>query len=163
MKQLNKLHLLLVLVFTAFLLTACEDDDDDDDTPRTSNQSAVIKAEVTTNLQQGNWRISKFIDSGQDQTNDFNGFDFDFQSNGTVTANNGVNTYNGNWSITDDGSNDDDDPQDDLDFNLSFNQPQLFTELNDDWDFISQSATQIALIDVSGGNGGTDSLTFIKN
>ena len=35
-----------------------------------------------------------------------------------------------------------------------------FEELNDDWDVVSQSATKIELIDVSGGNGGTDYLTF---
>ena len=29
-----------------------------------------------------------------------------------------------------------------------------FEDLNDDWDFISQSSTKIELIDVSGGNGG---------
>jgi len=38
-----------------------------------------------------------------------------------------------------------------------------FEDLNDDWDFISQSATKVELIDVSGGNGGTDYLTFEKN
>ena len=44
------------------------------------------------------------------------------------------------------------------------NPPLLpFEDLNDDWDFISQSSTKIELIDVSGGNGGTDYLTFEKN
>jgi hypothetical protein len=161
MKQLRKLHLLLVLIFTAFLLTACEEDDDDDDTPRTSNQSAVIKAEVTANLQNGNWRVFKMIDSGQNETQDFNGYIFTFQSNGVVSAVKNNTTYNGNWNITDSDSNDD--SQDDLDFNLNFSQPPSFSDLNDDWDFISQSASKIELIDISGGNGGVDSLTFVKN
>jgi hypothetical protein len=52
---------------------------------------------------------------------------------------------------------------DDLDFNISFASPPDFEELSDDWDFISQSSSKIELIDVSGGNGGTDYLTFEKN
>jgi hypothetical protein len=35
-------------------------------------------------------------------------------------------------------------------------------DLSDDWDILSYSATKIELIDVSGGNGGTDYLTFEK-
>jgi hypothetical protein len=35
-----------------------------------------------------------------------------------------------------------------------------FEDLVDDWDFISVSNTKIELIDISGGNGGTDYLTF---
>jgi hypothetical protein len=38
-----------------------------------------------------------------------------------------------------------------------------FEDLNDDWDFISQSANKIELLDVSGGSGETDYLTFEKN
>jgi putative transposase len=38
-----------------------------------------------------------------------------------------------------------------------------FDDLSDDWDIVSIDATTINLIDVSGGNGGTDRLTFKKN
>jgi hypothetical protein len=38
-----------------------------------------------------------------------------------------------------------------------------FEDLNDDWDIISHSPTKIELKDVSGGNGGTDYLTFENN
>jgi len=50
-----------------------------------------------------------------------------------------------------------------MDFNLNFNVTNNFQDLNDDWDFISQSETKIELIDISGGGGGTDYLTFVKN
>ena len=36
-------------------------------------------------------------------------------------------------------------------------------ELNSDWHIIEQNSNTIKLEDVSGGNGGTDYLTFIKN
>jgi hypothetical protein len=53
-----------------------------------------------------------------------------------------------------------DDSSDDLDFNIFFNVANDFEDLNDDWDIISQSSSKIELIDISGGNGGTDYLTF---
>jgi len=51
----------------------------------------------------------------------------------------------------------------DLDFNIFFASPPDFEDLSDDWDFISHTSTKIELIDMSGGNGGTDYLTFEKN
>jgi hypothetical protein len=74
-----------------------------------------------------------------------------------LNVNNGTNNYNGTWSITVSISNDD--SLGDLDFNINFS----LTNLNDDWDFVSKSSTIIKLIDVSGGSGGTDYLTFEKN
>lgn len=45
-----------------------------------------------------------------------------------------------------------------------FSSPTVFAdELTDDWDIISYTDTKIQLVDVSGGNGGTDYLTFEKN
>lgn len=51
----------------------------------------------------------------------------------------------------------------DIDFNIYFNLSNEFEDLNDDWDLISRSDSKIELFDVSGGNGGTDYLTFEKN
>ena len=140
-------------LFLALLVVACNDDDDDD--------IITIQDDIESNVETGTWRISKFIDSGDDETNDFAGYVFTFESNGVLNATNGVNSYDGTWSITDSNSNDD--SQDDLDFNINFNLMNEFEDLNDDWDIISQSSTKIELIDVSGGNGGTDLLTFVKN
>jgi hypothetical protein len=50
-----------------------------------------------------------------------------------------------------------------LDFNITFSAPANFVDLTDDWDIVSYSNTTISLIDVSGGNGGTDTLVFTKN
>lgn len=120
-----------------------------------------IKDQVLSNIQNGTWRITKFIDSGNDETNHFTGYNFKFNDNGVLNANNGTNNYDGIWSISDSNSNDD--TPDDLHFNIYFNLTNDFEDLNDDWDFISQSKTKIELFDVSGGNGGTDYLTFEKN
>ncbi len=120
-------------------------------------------AEVKTNVQAGTWSITKFMEDDIDETDHFTGFNFTFETNGTLSATDGTDTFEGTWSITDSDSSDDDSSDDDLDFNINFNLTNDFEDLNDDWDFVSRSATKIELIDISGGDGGTDLLTFEKN
>lgn len=146
MKRCYAFYLVLMVLF---LSPACKKKQD------------KVKNQIESNVKSGSWKITKFIDSGNDETSNFNGYLFVFGDNGQVSASNGSNSYSGSWSITDSNSNDD--STDDLDFNLNFNTSNGFEDLNDDWDFISQSATKIELIDVSGGGGGTDYLTFEKN
>ena len=121
------------------------------------NSVKSVESAVTS----GSWKITKFVDSGTDETNNFTGYNFEFNDSDVLSATNGTNIFTGSWSITD--SNSDDDSQDDLDFNISFALSNDFQDLSDDWDFVSHSSTKIELIDVSGGNGGTDYLTFEKN
>ena len=139
--------------------TTCSSDDDDG-SPNDNSQHIV---EIESTAQSGTWRITNFNDSGQDETSDFNGYDFSFNNDGSLVATNGSNTMTGTWSVTDDSSSSSDD--DDIDFNIFFSVPDSndFEDLNDDWDVVSTSATRIELIDISGGNGGTDRLTFEKN
>lgn len=138
-------------MFSLLLVMSCSQDDDN-----TNAQN-----EIQSNVQSGTWQISKFVDSGKDETDHFLGYNFTFRSSGVLNANNGTNNYDGTWSITDSNSNDN--SQDDLDFNINFNLTNDFEDLNEDWDFISQSSTKIELVDISGGNGGTDYLTFERN
>lgn len=142
---------MILVVFSSFM--SCSNDDD--------NSSINIQNQVQNNVQSGTWRITKFEDSGKDETNHFAGYNFTFISTSVLNANNGITNYDGTWSLT--YSNSDDDSVDDLDFNINFNLTNDFEDLNDDWDFISQTATKIELIDISGGNGETDYLTFEKN
>jgi hypothetical protein len=131
---------------------------DDNDTTNTADPTPVINT-----VNQGTWRITLYEDNGVNETNNYANYIFTFNSNGVLTAVN-TNTYNGTWSVT--ASNSNDDSQDDLDFNIAFlaPAPSAFTDdLTDDWDIISYTANKIQLIDVSGGNGGTDYLTFEKN
>ena len=152
MRTIKSGNLLLAGLLILFIAIACKKDDDN---------SSSNPNEVQSNIQSGTWRITKFVDSGTDETDHFSGYDFTFNSNGIISASNGNNNYEGTWSITD--SNSGDDSQNDLDFNINFNLTNDFEDLNDDWNFISQSPVKIELIDISGGNGGTDYLTFEKN
>ena len=143
-----KIFLILFIGLLSFL--ACDKEVDP--------QLKSIQNQVQTNVQVGTWRITKFIDSGTNETNHFSGYNFTFSSSEVLNANNSINNYDGTWSITKSTSSSN--SQDDLDFNISFNLTNDFDDLNDDWDFISQSSNKIELIDISGGNGGTDYLTF---
>ncbi len=150
-KKLKQGLLLGILVLTVL---SCSEDNNDPAPQETQQQQ--IQNEATS----ASWTISNFVDSGTDETNDFAGFVFDFQTNGDLVASNNSVTYTGTWSITDSNSNDD--SIDDLHFNIFFNLTNEFEDLNDDWDIISYNNSSIILQDVSGGNGGIDDLTFTK-
>ena len=149
MRHLKLFPILLISMTALFSLNSCT----------TDNPANLTPTVVQNNVQAGAWRITSFIDSGKDETNHFTGYSFTFDSNGTITSTNSSVTYSGTWSITDNNSNDDS-PNSDVDFNIFFNLTNNFEDLSEDWNIVSQSSTRIELIHVSGGNGGTDTLTF---
>lgn len=150
------------LLTAGFLLSLNSCTSDDSPSTVSANPQPVINTATS-----GEWVVTYYFDD-TDETAHFNGYTFTFSANNVITATNGTNTYTGSWSVTNDHSGGDDDSghhddSNDLDFNISFSSPANFAELTDDWDIISYSANKIQLIDVSGGNGGTDYLTFEKN
>lgn len=163
MKNLIKNSMLALMVSIG--LMACSKDEST--TQNTDNGTSADR--VITTAQSGSWRITYFFDTDTEETDNFAGYVFNFNTDGTLVATKGTTTVNGTWSVIDDSSNsssdDDGNSTDDDDFNILFNVPVSsdFDDLNDDWDIISVTANKIELIDVSGGNGGTDLLTFEKN
>ena len=148
----------IILAFFIYTGLAMSCDKDDDNT-----QQLETTAQQTQNTaQSGSWKITYFFDSDQNDTNHFNGFTFTFNENGSLVGVNGSTTITGTWSVTDSNSSDDDGGSSDVDFNIFFASPPDFEELSDDWDIISVTNSKIELTDVSGGNGGTDFLTFEK-
>lgn len=156
MKKLKFISFLAV-IFMLNVASTCSNDDDNSIAP------SQDPSQVITIASQGSWRVTHFNDSGTDETAHFNGYNFTFAPNGTLTAANLINSYNGSWSVANDDSNDDSPSNSNLDFNIIFNSPADFAELTEDWDIISINAAEIKLIHVSGGNGGTDYLIFAKN
>jgi hypothetical protein len=142
------------LLCSFILIVSCSGDD---------NASSANPTPVINTVKQGTWRVTYYFDTDTNETNDFTGYNFTFGSSNAVTASNGTNIYTGTWSVTADNGTDDDNPNNDLDFNLAFTTPANFADLTDDWDVVSRTDTKIELIDISGGNGGTDYLTFEKN
>ncbi|WP_265200863.1 hypothetical protein [Aureitalea sp. L0-47] len=150
----------VLALFVSLMLVGCSDDDSND--TNTNNNSNLV-AEANQVAQSGSWRISYFWDSNKDETSNFTGYVFNFNSDGTLVATRNNDTVNGTWSVTDSSSSSSS-SSNDVDFNIFFNVPQSsdFEDLNDDWDIVSVTNTMIELTDVSGGNGDTDFLTFVK-
>ena len=130
----------------------------------TSCNKSKTQNNIQDDIQQGTWVVSSYIDNGNDETMDFTSFRFTFNQDGSLQVmdllSSSTNQFTGQWSITDSNSNDD--SIEDLDFNVTFNVGNKLDDLTDDWDIVSQSGTEIKLVDVSGGNGGTDYVTFTK-
>lgn len=143
-----KAKVLLLVIGIAATMLSCKKED--------VKQKENIESEISS----GSWKISYFNDSGTNETANFTGFTFSFNSDGKLVATNGTTTYTGTWSVTDSNSNDD--SPNDLHFNIFFNLSNEFEDLNDDWDIVSHTSTKLELIDVSGGGGGTDELTFVR-
>lgn len=148
---------ILLLAGCLLLVAACSDDDSDS---MNSNATAVENT-----VKSGTWRITSYVDSGADETAHFTGYDFTFNSAGVLTASNGTNTYTGAWSVNNSDNSDDDSGHNssDIDFNIAFGSPAGFADLTDDWGIAQRTGSKIVLEDISGGNGGTDILTFEKN
>ena len=154
-----KTKLIFLNLFAVVLLAASCDSNDDPAITATD----VNAAELQSTAQDGQWRITYYFDSDKEETSDYSGYVFTFGADGTVTASNGTLEVTGTWSVTDSDSSDDSpDDSSDVDFNLFFTTPADFEELSDDWDIMEYSASRIRLIDVSGGDGSTDYLTFEK-
>jgi len=155
-----------ILFAVVLVFISCTTDEDTN-----SNNSTADIQEITNLVVSGTWRITNFIDSGSDETSDFDSYGFSFNTDGSLVADNGVATINGTWSVTGDDSDDDDsdhdssddDDNDDVDFNIFFANPSGFNELSEDWHFVSRSNTKIELIHESSHNGGSDMLTFERN
>jgi len=155
-----KAKLIFLNLFAVLLVAvSCDSNDDPADT-----LADVNPAELRSAAQNGQWRITYYFDSDKEETSDYAGYVFTFGADGTVTATNGTTEVTGTWSVTDSSSSDDDsfDDSSDVDFNLFFASPPNFEELTDDWDILEYSASRIRLIDLSGGDGSTDYLTFDK-
>ena len=194
-------------------------DDSNDDSSSDSNDddcNSCTVSQLTDVLTEcSNWFVEKLERNDSDLEGNYNGYDFNFDSDGSLTVISGNNTYQGTWEASGSGNNiqivlsitDLMDIEDtwtlheielangesqvdmridgndrlrfrndctigdfsggnssgEIDFNIFFASPVDFSELSEDWDIITNSSSKIELIHVSGGNGGTDLLTFEKN
>ena len=141
-------------VLTSLLATSACSDDPDDKAP------AETPLQVLQAMTDGTWHITTFSENGNEQKSQFETFNFTFGSANALTATDGTNVINGTWSVTSDNS---DDHHSGLDFNIAFAAPGNFAELTEDWEILQRTDTKLRLRHVSGGNGGTDYLTFEKN
>ncbi len=143
MKMKKNLSVLLILSCLILTSPSCKKKEDD--------STSITTASIITS---GTWRITLYNDSGNDELSQYAGYTFTF-TNGNVSAVKNSNTVTGTYSTRTDDSK--------KKLVLDFGAIVPFDELNDDWHIVEETSTKIRCQDVSGGNGGTDLVTFEKN
>jgi hypothetical protein len=147
------------LLFGVFLLnvagTCCADD------PEAVSIAKNNLTQVNTVLSEGTWKVSYFLDKNSNLTSEYSGYNFTFGMNEILTSSNAVNTFSGNWSIVK-SNGIDDNPDNDLDFAISFSSPDTLMELTADWDVTEITETKVRLKSKSGNVDGINYLTFEK-
>lgn len=108
----------------------------------------------TSILTSGTWQITYYYDD-IDDTSNFSGYTFTFNSNGTVIVQKGSIVINGNWASFLDSNG-----IRKLDLNFD---GEVLDDIEEDWKLIEFNTTNIRLKDVSGGDGSTSYLYFTKN
>ena len=118
----------------------------------TKEDSPASVASAVTN---GTWRVTHFSERTNNETSDFTGYTFTFQSNGKVlAAKNGV-IKEGNWSESTSSQK----LVIDLGADTDANKP--LGELTDDWVIVSKTETKINLADDNSTSN--ELLEFTKN
>lgn len=136
----------LILALTV-ALAACSNGKDDNPNPTGNKVDQVA----------GAWKVSYFFDSGKDETYKFTGYNFNFNSSGTLTANGSPGNFTGTWRIGQPGD-DDDSSSDKLVIFITGND--AMDELQDDWLIIRLTDQEIWLKDDS--DSSVEELRFEK-
>jgi hypothetical protein len=119
--------------------------------------NANNNSQISSNIQQGKWKISYFLISKSDKTSDFNGYIFTFNLDNTVTAMQGGNgSANGTWSIVQNTNSGGER------LVLNFGNQFYFQQLNGEWFANRNDYNRISLENLVGSSGNTDYLTFDK-
>ncbi len=136
-----------IMIFAAAIaiLSSC------DHSANTGNISANTTQVVTS----GSWRVTLFTDSGNDETSDFNGYNFVFNTDGTIVATKNGVAKNGTWSVNQSSN------KLIIDLGVKDDTNKPLGELTDDWLIVSKSATEIKLTDDNPASA--ELLTFTRN
>lgn len=101
---------------------------------------ACSKKKTEKNIE-GSWKVTRFIDSGEDKTAAYSGATFTFNKNGNLTFQHG-SSYSGNWKI--EKESDDDHPKNSMEFYILVSGHE---SLSDDWHIESESKSKLSLVD----------------
>lgn len=114
----------LIFLSTLFLLglAACNHDDDN---------------LTTDNPPQGTWAVTYFWDKDHEETDDFTGYTFEFQTGGVFKATKGSQSWTGTWSESSNSNK----------LNISITGTDVLDELTDDWLILEKTDSSIQLKD----------------
>jgi hypothetical protein len=115
-------------------------------------------AEIRGTMLEGEWIVAQYQDDGVDLTQDFEGYDFNFQPEHLVTVSTNMDPlFNGLWRVIRNYENQ-------LKVYLNFGDDDPFGGLTDDWELVSISADRIELKDwnddAEAGTAAFDILVF---
>jgi hypothetical protein len=135
---MKKLSYLLLPVF-AWLFVSCSAEED--------IANPITITEVVT---KGKWKVDLYMDANQDQTNDFAGYSFLFEPNGTLSATFNGSNYTGTWT---------EDPVT-RSLQLTFtNATTVLERINDKW---TVAELNPALINLSNNNPANEFLGIVQ-
>ncbi len=144
MKQTTIIFIAITFLFVVF--SSCQKED---------NSTVPSIAEASKMVQQGTWKVSQYIDCGEDETYHFSGYAITFNSYGVVTAVNNSITITGSWNTVSNLNQNE--------FYFQFGSAIPFCEIDDDcWHIIENTALKIRLEDECGGINDKDFLTLEK-
>lgn len=138
--------------YELILQRVCDNGNGDNDVP-----------EVRNMMMGGSWMVAQYKDDGIDETQNFEGFSFDFQADHYVGATLGMTgpTYPGLWRVIRNSDGE-------LKVYLNFFEEPTLDDLTDDWKLYSITNNRIELRDYSGdpnasGEANVDILVFERN
>jgi hypothetical protein len=136
---------LLLIPALAIILASCSKND-------TTSDPAADLAVKNSIVVQSDWKITQYTDSGIDETSDFSGYKFKFNTDGTLVAIASDATFNGNWVLSlgnvksdDSGNNSSDDNLNKL--TISITGSKKMDHLSHKWLTDKITATEIWLRD----------------
>ncbi len=118
----------------------------------TGGGSTPDPQELRTVMEAGTWYVDTFLDDGDDETSDFNGFDFTFNANETVSATNGSETVTGIWIVTVVGE--------ELNFEFDMDSPLNGAD-DDEYKVLQFNDTSVTFI-IRDSNGNIEDTLIIK-
>ena len=104
-------------------------------------------------MQAGTWFVAQFLDNGDDETADFNGYDFTFLSNDVVSAQNGNQSVPGIWIVSVIGN--------ELNFEFDMDSPINGAD-DDEYKVVQFTDTSVTFVTLNNGMI-EDTLIFNKN
>jgi len=133
--------ILLPALFAAIFLTSCSKSD-------TSDPSADLTAKKG-NVSTGSWKVTQYLDSGKDETSDFSSYSFNFRSDGTVFAANGMSDFSGIWSLNSGSSSSSSSSSDDNSnrFTITITGNKQMDDISKKWLVVKITEVEISLTD----------------
>lgn len=125
------------------------------------SKSSRENNDIDKTFNKGYWKIANFTRSGLAEKQYYQYYCFTFSPNNDIGVTEGNNKYSGKWNIKS-TENDDDLPETNVDFELSFEPNDKLWELAAVWQIVEIGKSKLVLNKVSDSCKKIDSLVFEK-